>query len=357
MKYRTGFHDISEEEIKSNEKYLKIREIIKAEELVMLLKKEAEIKLQKYNKVFEKIGKIEGEGFFSGLNTEVDIDRVKKLTIKFWSSISPEYQKEVEDIFSGVNPNVQLVIYEDDERFVADHSRLKIKGQKMQFPEEMLETIKNANPDLYNQIVEMSKDKNIISINLSLTGSLNDIYNLVHETTHYLTFNDTATERIFSEVAPQCMERNLDEFLLQLSDEELNKYGFEKEELRNDIRKRRIISFASRYKATREFIENNDKNGDEKEELLQYFLAQFFQAQFRRYDEKDKKILEFIEYVKNDNFEMATKTFGVDWSNGLKRKIYIDNIIEDVQADLERKQKDKTVNENNKRGEKEQEEK
>ena len=64
MKYKRGIHHLTEEEIKINEKYSKIRKNINAEELALLLKKEAEIKLQKYNNLFEQIGKIEGQGFF-----------------------------------------------------------------------------------------------------------------------------------------------------------------------------------------------------------------------------------------------------------------------------------------------------
>ena len=81
----------------------------------------------------------------------------------------------------------------------------------------MLETIKIDNPDLYDEIIELNKDKTIISINVFLTDSLNDIYNLIHEITHYFTFGDTESEIMLSEVAPQCMERVLDDFLLQLS--------------------------------------------------------------------------------------------------------------------------------------------
>ena len=195
---------------------------------------------------------------------------------------------------------------------------------------------------------------------LSLTGSLHDLYNLVHETTHYFTFRDTATERIFSEVAPQCMERVLDDFLLQLSDKELDRYNFKKEELSDDIRKRRVISFASRYKAAQDFVEKNSNNESEKEEeFLKYFLAQFFQAQFRKYSNKDrnKKITEFIKHVQNDDFEKATKTFKIDWSNKLKRIFYIYDIIGDVRKDLEVKSRDVIKNKENQKKEKEHEEK
>ena len=356
MKYKRGFQGLTEEEIKAKEKYSEIREIIKAEELVALFEKEVENRLQKYNSLFEQIGKVEGEGFFSLLKTSLNIDKLKELTIKFWKSINPEWRKEVEAIFNETNLNVKLVTHKDDKKFMADHSILKIKGESIQIPKEMLKELEKTNPDLYNQIIEISKDKIITCINLSLTGTLNDIYNLVHETTHYFTVNDTATEQIYSEIAPQCMERILDEFLLQLTDEELNKYNLNKEELSDDIKKRRIISFASRYKATKGFIEknNNEKFKSEEEELLKYFLAQFFQAQFRKYDEKDKKekIIEFIKYVKNDDFEMATDTFGIDWSNKLKRTFYIDSMIEDVKKDLEANNKDKILN-NNKEREKE----
>lgn len=355
MKYKSGFSKMSEEEIKANKKYLKIREIINAEELASLFKNETEIRLQKHNDVFEKIGKIEGEGLFSMLKTPVDIETLKELTKKFWGHINPEWQKEVESIFNETNPNVQLVIAEDNKKLIANHSILKIKGGGLQMPEDMMESLKNENIDLYNQIIEMNKDKTITHINLSLTGSLDDLYNLVHETTHYFTVRDTATEQIYSEVAPQCMERILDEFLLQLSDEELNKYKFKKEELRNDIRKRRIISFASRYKATKGFIESNDKLKNQ-EELLKYFLAQLFQAQFRKYDEKykKKKIVDFIKNVRNDDFEMATKTFGIDWSNKLKRTFYIDSMIEDVRKDLEEKPNDKVIHKKRQKREKNQ---
>lgn len=347
MRHRAGFHNISEEEIKRNEKYFKIRETIKPEELAMLFKEKIQTRLQKYNKVLEEIGKLEAEGFFLHLKTELDKNKLKDVVIKFWSSIAPEFKKEVEDLFNGKNPNVQLIIHNEGERLVADHSKLIIQGGGIPVDEDFLEQIKTSDPNLYNQIIEINKDKIITTINLSLTGSLNDIYNLVHEITHYFSFNDTATERIYSEVAPQCMERILDDFLLQLTDEELKQYNFTKEDLREDIRKRRIISFTSRYNATKKFIEKNDKKEAEKEELLKYFLAQLFQAQFRKYgeNEKSKKLLEFIKYVKNDNFEMATKTLGINWSNGLKRQIYINNIIEDVQPDFRKKPKDRIVKE------------
>ena len=356
MKYRRGFHNISEE-IRSNENYLRIREIIQAEELARMFENEAQTRLQQYNKVFEQIEKIKGEGFFSHLKTPVDIDTVKELTIKFWGLISPECRKEVEDIFNGVNPNVELIISQDDEKFTANHYRIKIKGGGIQFPEDMLEDLRKGNPELYNEIIEINKEKNITRINISLTGYLNDLYNLIHEITHYFTFRDTATERVLSEVAPQCMERILDDFLLQLSEEELKKYNFKKEVLKYDIRKRRIISFTSRYKAAKNFIKKSNNKGEEEEEFLKYFLAQFFQAQLKKYNKKDRnnKILEFIEHVKNDDFANATRTFGIDWSNKLKRKFYIDNMIEDIRKDFETRSENITVGKNNQKKETNQE--
>lgn len=351
MRYRTGSNVMSEEELRIKEKYKKIRKKVKAEELAIMFQQKTEIELKKYSKIFDQIKKNEGEGFFSYLNTKVGREELKELIIKFFRTINPEWENEIEGLFNETNPKVKLIFCEDDEKYRADHCILKVTGAGIIFPEGMLETIKIDNPDLYDEIIELNKDKTIISINVFLTDSLNDIYNLIHEITHYFTFGDTESEIMLSEVAPQCMERVLDDFLLQLSEEELSKYNFKKEELSKDIRKRRIISFTSRYNSTKDFNEKNkNKNfGDKEEELLKYFLAQFFQSQFRKFnaDDKKKKIIEFIEYLKDNNFEMASKIFGVEWTNKLKMEFYIDNMIEDIQKDLEVKHKDKKEEINN----------
>ena len=107
-------------------------------------------------------------------------------------------------------------------------------------------------------------------------------YEMIHELTHTLDIDngDTTTRRVLGEVAPQCMERMLDNYLLTMTDNELNKYGFNKTILEKDIQDRRLSTFASRFHNTQNL--NNRKGNRELDS--RYMLAQIYSSHFNNLD-------------------------------------------------------------------------
>lgn len=174
-----------------------------------------------------------------------------------------------------------------------------------------------------------------VTVYIPLRDDIRQLYELVHECTHTFDIDngDTPTRSVLGEVAPQCMERLLDDFLLEMSDEDMQKYAFDRSTIEKDIKVRRITTFLSRF--------NNAQNlyrrcGDKKLDS-RYMLAQIYSAHFNKFDKKQKKnkLVSFIECVKNDKFDMANSCFelSIDKNaklNGLHRENYIREAISEV---------------------------
>lgn len=164
-----------------------------------------------------------------------------------------------------------------------------------------------------------------IVLKCTFAGDLRDLYSLVHETTHTMdiTNGDTSTRRVLGEVAPSCMESLLDNYLLSLDNKE--KYGFNEQDLKNDIRERKIIRFIEHYENARGFnnaIKSHNRNLVSETDL-RYMLAEIYQSKFNEYDSlaQKKKIIQFVKSVSRNDFEQANNTFGMDFKNKTEEHI------------------------------------
>ncbi len=164
-----------------------------------------------------------------------------------------------------------------------------------------------------------------ININVTEYGDLRDIYGLIHELTHSFDIDngDTSTRRILGEVAPQCMERLLDNYLLENG----NSFGFDNDILLKDIDIRRLTTFISR---TQNALDFNSKVGN-REKNSRYVLAQLYQSELMKNDstQAKNKLVNFINYIKNNDFEGANHTFGmkIEKNNQLQRGNIITSAI------------------------------
>ena len=161
-------------------------------------------------------------------------------------------------------------------------------------------------------------------------GDLRDLYSIVHEVTHTFDLNngDTEARKIFGEIAPQCMERMLDEYLLNLNDKDIQKYGLNKNTLIQDIRNRQVSTFLSRKDNIKSF-----NNGTGNQELdLRYILAQIYSFSFMKQDQKTRinSLENFIKNITTNEFNSCSKSFSVDLKNKLKTQLLMSEIVNDV---------------------------
>ena len=203
--------------------------------------------------------------------------------------------------------------------------------------------VNGSNPNIMLQMEEFngkgasvnSPEKVPVKVYVPIRGDIRQLYELVHECTHTFDIDngDTSTRKVLGEVAPQCMERLLDDFLLGMSDEDMRKYSFDKEILEKDVRKRRITTFLSRFHNAQDL----ERRSGNRELDSRYMLAQIYSAHFNKFDknEKKNKLLSFIECVKNDEFENANSCFELSIEknarlNGLYRETYVGDAISEV---------------------------
>ena len=104
---------------------------------------------------------------------------------------------------------------------------------------------KNGNP----REAEVSEFREVYC---PIKGDLRDLYGIIHEVTHTFDLGngDTEARKIFGEIAPQCIERMLDEYLLNLSNGDMQKYGLNRNILIQDVRDRQVSTFFSRKDKT-----------------------------------------------------------------------------------------------------------
>jgi len=166
-----------------------------------------------------------------------------------------------------------------------------------------------------------------IDIKVTEYGDLRDAYGLVHELTHCLDIEngDSSTRRVLGEVAPQCMERLLDSYLM----ENCNSLGLNNELLLEDIENRRFATFISRVQNAFDFtseIGSREKNS-------RYVLAQIYQTEFikNNSEEAKSKLVNFINCVNSNNFEGANQALGIrlEKNNQLQRDSIITSAVLD----------------------------
>lgn len=161
-------------------------------------------------------------------------------------------------------------------------------------------------------------------------GDLRDLYSIVHEVTHTfdLRNGDTESRKIFGEIVPQCMERMLDEYLLNLNDKDIQKYGLNRNALIQDVRNRQVSTFLSRKDNIKSF---NNETGNQKLDL-RYILAQIYSSAFMKQDKKTRvdSLVEFIKNITNNEFDSCSKSFGIELKNKFKTQLLISEIVNNV---------------------------
>lgn len=161
-------------------------------------------------------------------------------------------------------------------------------------------------------------------------GDLRDLYSIVHEVTHTfdLRNGDTEARKILGEIAPQCIERMLDEYLLNLNDKDIQKYGLNRSTLIRDIRNRQVSTFLSRKDNIKSF--NNETGNQELD--LRYILAQFYSSAFMKLDAKTRidSLIEFMKNIEHNEIDSCSKSFGIDLKNKLKTKLLMSEIVNNV---------------------------
>lgn len=161
-------------------------------------------------------------------------------------------------------------------------------------------------------------------------GDLRDLYSIVHEVTHTfdLRNGDTEARKIFGEIAPQCIERMLDEYLLNLDNKDIQKYGLNRSTLIQDIRNRQVSTFLSRKDNIKSF--NNGTGNQEVD--LRYILAQIYSSAFMKLDAKTRvdSLIEFMKNIESNEIDSCSKSFGIDLQNKFKTQLLMPEIVNNV---------------------------
>lgn len=179
----------------------------------------------------------------------------------------------------------------------------------------------------YNENGPRQNESNFHEVYCNRNGDLTDLYGIVHEVTH--TFDtkngDTESRKVFGEILPETMERMLDEYLLNLSDDKLNEYGFSRNVLVQDIYKRKLSTFISRKKNIELFCNGNGR----KDVDLRYILSQIYSNKLMQLDGKSRSDMldELVNNIINDDMDACKKIFEMDLSNKLRFEMDTFNTI------------------------------
>ena len=151
------------------------------------------------------------------------------------------------------------------------------------------------------------------SIYIPMTGTLRDLYSLVHETMHTMDCKNgnNSARVLLTEVTAQCGERLVDSFLRSLTPEELDNYHIDPSLLENEINDRQLATTLSRYHTLNTFNNRNESNQSALE-TLRYILAQIYQSEFvkQSYSEQQQTLKDFIDAINENDFYSATNTLG-----------------------------------------------
>ena len=170
------------------------------------------------------------------------------------------------------------------------------------------------------------------------TGTLTDVYSLVHEISHTLYVQNQFGEArmILGEVIPQCMERMFDGYLIELA--ERKEVDMDVKCLKKDITKRKISTAIDRFRMTSRIAKGKYKFASEKAELSRYMLAQIYATQLMEIDKSVRKqrIFDFMEALKSNDIQKANNAFNmqIGKENAKERDKYISNSIWNLQKDI-----------------------
>ena len=170
------------------------------------------------------------------------------------------------------------------------------------------------------------------------TGTLTDVYSLVHEISHTLYVQNQFSEArmILGEVIPQCMERMLDGYLIELNGRKESDVDIGT--LKENIIKRRISTAIDRFKMTSKIAKGEYKFASEKAEFSRYMLAQIYATKLTKMDKSIQKqrIFDFIEALKSNDIQKANDAFDMQISkeNTKERDRYVSDSIWNLQKDV-----------------------
>ena len=170
------------------------------------------------------------------------------------------------------------------------------------------------------------------------TGTLTDVYSLVHEISHTLYVKNQFGEArmILGEVIPQCMERMLDEYLTELV--ERIESNVDIGTLKRNITKRRISTAIDRLRMASRIAKGEYKFASEKAEFSRYMLAQIYATKLMEMDTSIQKqrIFDFIEALKSNDMQTANDAFDmkIGKEQSKERARYVSNSIWNLQKDV-----------------------
>lgn len=141
---------------------------------------------------------------------------------------------------------------------------------------------------------------------------------------------------ILGEVIPQCMERMLDGYLIELA--ERKEIYMNVECLKKDIIKRKISTAIDRFRMASRIAKGEYKFASEKAEFSRYMLAQIYATNLMKVDKSIQKqrIFDFIEALKSNDIKKANDTFDmqIGKEQSKERDRYISNSIWNLQKDI-----------------------
>ena len=247
------------------------------------------------------------------LKSKLTEQQVLDLAKKFFSSLGTDFEKKAEPVIDGKSTKFKFI--------TEPYGQTTINGQPL-------------GPAL----------RNFDEIFCPMHGDLRDLYSVVHEVTHSMDLEKGETEArtIFGEIAPQCMERLLDEFLLNMSHSDMQKYGFDRDTVIQDVRHRIISTFLDRKDTTRmlnrgtyfDRIDRKEKpySFKEKREFLRYTLAQMYSTELMQMPENKRvdALRELMKNIQENDMTLCSKSFGVDLFNKIKMQNVLNNVTESV---------------------------
>lgn len=247
------------------------------------------------------------------LKSKLTEQQVLDLAKKFFSSLGTDFEKKAEPVIDGKSTKFKFI--------TEPYGQTTINGQSI-------------GPAL----------RNFDEIFCPMHGDLRDLYSVVHEVTHSMDLEKGETEArtIFGEIAPQCVERLLDKFLLNMRDTDMQKYGFDRDTVIQDVRHRIISTFLDRKDTTRmlnrgtyfDRIDRKEKpySFKEKREFLRYTLAQMYATELMQMPENKRVdvLRELMKNIQENDMTLCSKSFGVDLFNKIKMQNVLNNVTESV---------------------------
>lgn len=282
----------------------------------------AQLKFNGINPNDPRIQKYNVKGMYP-LQTKLSKEQTLKLVGEFFSSIFPERKDHFLEILNGKgkNSDTQNVLFTLDE---------------------------TGKSEPYATSPRYPTDD--IKLNVPIYGDLRDAYSAVHEIAHTEDCNNGANETrsVFGEVIPQCMERLLDEYLKNLSPEQMQEYGFDYDTLNKDIEDRKLSTFVNRLNIIKD-IPNLE--GAEKMMATRYMLAQIYQTRFLNVTSDPQKRIDRLKKlakrIQNNDTYTVNSVLKIDLfnENTAYRDSYIDETIGDFISVFNSRNKQKSQEE------------